>query len=120
MTATLYHYPGCDTCRKARKWLKTHAAELEVELVHLVEAPPDVETLRSLHARSGQPLRRFFNTSGGSYRSGGFKERLPAMSEQEQLEALAADGMLIKRPVLDLGEVVLVGFAELEWAAAVG
>lgn len=119
MAYTLYHYPNCDTCRKARKWLAHNAPNAELRLVHLVEATPDVATLRDLIARSGEPLRRFFNTSGGSYRSGNFKERLDTSPEEELLGALAADGMLIKRPILDTGERVLVGFSEPAWQAVV-
>jgi arsenate reductase len=113
---TIWHYPGCDTCRRARKWLASN--ELDVTLVHIVEAPPDVAALGDLWRRSGLPLRKWFNTSGRSYRGGGFKDRLPNMTEDEQLAALAADGKLIKRPVLDTGSAVLVGFNESTWAEA--
>ncbi len=110
MSVRIYQYPKCSTCRKAVKWLE--AAGHAVESVHLVEATPSVDTLRDLWTRSELPLKRFFNTSGGSYREGGFGERLKTMSDDEALAALAADGMLIKRPIVDAGEVVLVGFKE--------
>ncbi len=111
MTITLYHYPRCSTCRRARASL----GERDVTLVDLATTPPSAETLRSLWQRSGLPLRRFFNTSGRSYRGGGWKDRLPQTSEADQLAALASDGMLIKRPILDTGGAVLVGFKAEDW-----
>lgn len=114
----IYQYPGCSTCRKALKWLAE--AGLEVDRVHIVDAPPDVATLRDLWQRSGEPLRRFFNTAGQSYRAGGFKDRLGSMTEEEKLAALAADGKLIRRPVLDAGAQVLVGYAPAAYAAVSG
>ncbi len=113
MSHVLYQYPACSTCRKAVKWLEQQ--ETPFESVHLKESPPDVGTLRDLWQRSGLPLRRFFNTSGKSYRSGNWKERLTTASEEEALAGLAEDGMLIKRPILDTGETVLVGFREEEY-----
>jgi arsenate reductase (glutaredoxin) len=114
---TIFHYPNCSTCVKARKWL---AAEgIEAEVVDLVKTPPSADALRSLWERSGLPLKKFFNTAGQSYRKGGWKDRLPATSEDDQLAALAADGKLIKRPVLDLGDAVLVGFRPDAWREAV-
>jgi len=109
-SVTLYHYPNCSTCKKARKWLD--ARSIGVQLVDIVKSPPSVEELRRLFEASGLPLSKFFNTSGQSYRNGGFKDRLKTMSEDEQLAALSADGKLIKRPLLDAAEVVLVGFRE--------
>ena len=114
MTYTLYHYPRCSTCVKARRWLDQH--KVDYELIDLSEDTPSAETLRTLHERSERPLKALFNTSGKSYRSGLFKDRIPTMSEDEQLRALAADGMLIKRPILDARELVLIGFREAEWA----
>jgi arsenate reductase len=113
---TLYQYPRCSTCRKAVKWLE--AADRDFDAVHLVETTPDVSTLRDLWQRSGLPLRRFFNTSGNAYREGNFTHRLVEMSDTEKLESLAADGMLIKRPILDTGASVVVGFREDAYAAA--
>lgn len=115
MRVTMYWYPGCSTCKKAAKWLEANG--VEHERVHLVEATPDVDRLADLWRRSGVPIKRLFNTSGRSYRAGGFSQRLPAMSDEDALEALAADGMLIKRPILDAGERVLIGFAEPDWRA---
>ncbi len=117
-TPTVFHYPNCSTCRKARKWLE--AQGVEHELVDIVDSPPSAKVLKSAVAASGLPVKRFFNTSGQSYRNGGFKERLPEMSEKEALAALAADGKLIKRPLVIAGDVVLVGFREAEWAEALG
>jgi arsenate reductase len=116
MTIKVYQYPKCSTCRKALKWLD--AAGHTYEASDLVAHPPTVSALEDLHARSGLPIGRFFNTSGESYRSGGFKTRLPKMSDAEALAALAADGKLIKRPIVDTGSQVLVGFDEQAYAAA--
>jgi arsenate reductase len=110
MAITVFHYPACDTCRRALKWLDARGHE--VERVHIVDAPPSRAQLEELWRRSELPLKRFFNTAGQSYRKGDFKTRLPGMSESEQLDALAADGKLIKRPLVDAGSVVLVGFKE--------
>jgi len=107
----LYWYAGCSTCKQARK----HLGDREHTLVELKTDPSSAEVLADLHARSGLPLRAFFNVAGQSYRGGDFKNRLRAMSEQEQYDALAADGMLIKRPILDLGDRVLVGFKSANW-----
>ena len=116
--AVLYWYAGCSTCKKASK----HLVSLGVspEFVELKTDPPSPETLADLHRRSGLPLKKFFNTAGQSYRRGAWKEKLPGMSEAEQYEALAADGMLIKRPILDLGHAVLIGFRAAEYEAEVG
>lgn len=114
----LYHYAGCSTCRKARAFLT--AKGLTPTLIDLVDTPPSAKTLADLHTRSGQPLKKFFNTSGQSYRDGGFSARLPEMDEKAQLAALAADGKLVKRPILDTGRSVLVGFSEAAWTEALG
>ena len=116
MSATLYWYAGCSTCKKAKKHLD--GLGVEPHIVELKTDPPSAETLADLHGRSGLPLKKFFNTAGQSYRNGGWKDKLPGMSEQAQYEALAADGMLIKRPILDLGGTVLVGYRAAEYEAA--
>lgn len=118
MRTHVFQYPRCGTCRKALKWLEARGVNYEKS--DLVAEPLDVETLRDMWQRSGLPLKRFFNTSGKSYRAGGFKDRLPEMSEEEQLEALAADGKLVKRPIVDTGDRVLVGFREAEYAETFG
>ncbi len=115
MAIPVFHYPACDTCRRALKWLD--ARGVEVERIHIVDAPPSREAIEDLWRRSELPLKRFFNTAGQSYRNGDFKSRLPEMSESEQLDALAADGKLIKRPLVDAGDVVLVGFKEADYEA---
>ena len=110
-------YPPCSTCKKARKWLEDHKIAFTAR--HIKEDNPTFEELSQWYAMSGLPLRRFFNTSGLQYRALELKDRLPAMSEEEQLRLLATDGMLVKRPVivLDNGKV-LTGFKEKEWEEA--
>ncbi|MEC9071144.1 MAG: arsenate reductase family protein [Myxococcota bacterium] len=110
MGITVYQYPGCDTCRKALKWMKNR--DMEFQPIHIVDSPPSRAEVEDLWRRSGLPLKKLFNTAGRSYRDGGFSKRLPEMSESEALDALAADGKLIKRPLLDAGSTVLVGFSE--------
>ena len=112
-------YPPCSTCKKAKKWLDDHGVAYEAR--DIKQDNPTQEELRAWQARSGLPLKRFFNTSGQLYRSLQLKEKLPAMPEAEQLALLAGDGMLVKRPILVLDDGrVLVGFKEAEWAAALG
>ena len=108
-------YPKCSTCQKAKRFLDAHGAVYEDR--HIKTENPTVQELRDWQARSGLPLRRFFNTSGQFYRALQLKERLLQMSEEEQLTLLASDGMLVKRPLLIDESGVLVGFRESEWAA---
>lgn len=108
-----FYYPKCGTCRKAKAYLDSRGISYTERL--LVEAPPTAEELTDYYHRSGLPLKKFFNTSGQSYRGGGFKDKLPSMTEAEQIAALAADGMLVKRPILADDAFVLVGFHESEW-----
>lgn len=110
----VYQYPKCSTCRKALKWLD--AKGIRYEAHDLVAAPIPEKTLRDLLARSGLPVRKFFNTSGESYRAAGWKDRLESTSEAEALAALAQDGKLVKRPIIDTGTTVLVGFDEAAYA----
>lgn len=107
-------YPKCTTCQKAKKWLDEHGAEYTDR--HIKEENPTAEELKMWHEKSGLPLKRFFNTSGMLYKSMGLKDKLLGMSEEEQYALLAADGMLVKRPVLVGEDFVLVGFREKEWA----
>lgn len=109
-------YPNCSTCRKAEAWLRERQIPFTVR--HIVEERPTAEEIASWRSLGNLPLKRFFNTSGMLYRSLGLKERLPSMSEEEQLALLASDGMLIKRPILVLDDTVLVGFRPAEWEAA--
>ena len=111
-------YPKCSTCKKAKKWLEEHQVNYDDR--HIVEDNPIVEELKDWIGRSGLPLRRFFNTSGMKYRELQLKDRLPKMSEEEQLELLATDGMLVKRPLLVLEDRVIPGFKEKEWLEGLG
>jgi arsenate reductase len=114
----VWQYPKCSTCRKALKWLDEHGVERQS--IDLVQSPPSASRLRDLWKRSELPLAKMFNTSGARYRAGGFKEKLARMSESEALAALAADGKLIKRPLIDTGDAVLVGYDETRLAATFG
>lgn len=107
------NYPKCSTCRKAKKWLDEN--NIEYESRHIIEDNPTASELREWWQKSDLPLKRFFNTSGMKYRELKLKDKLPDMSEDEQLELLASDGMLVKRPVLVGDDVVLVGFKVKEW-----
>lgn len=115
-TLKVYHYTKCGTCRNAIKWLQ--AQDHELELQDIKDQPPVVDELRELVKNSGLPLKKFFNTSGDVYKSQGLKDKLPDLSEQEQLELLAGNGMLIKRPIVTDGSKVTVGFKEDQYASA--
>ena len=106
-------YPKCSTCKKAQSWLDAHGVSYETR--HIVEDNPTFEELKHWHETSGLPLKKFFNTSGMLYKEQHLKDKLPAMSEEEQLKLLATNGMLVKRPLLIDGERVLTGFREKEW-----
>lgn len=108
------YYPKCSTCQKAKKWLDEN--NLKYTERHIVEDNPTYEDLKDWYSRSGLPLKKFFNTSGLLYKDMKLKDKLPAMSEDEQLKLLATNGMLVKRPVLVNGDTVLLGFKEAEWA----
>ncbi|MBQ6813386.1 MAG: arsenate reductase family protein [Methanobrevibacter sp.] len=107
------YYPRCSTCRKAQKWLDEKGFEYEEQ--HIVDDNPDYEQLKALYEKSGLPLKRFFNTSGKIYREMQLKDKLADMSEEEQLELLATNGMLVKRPIIETDTVVLTGFRQKEW-----
>lgn len=106
-------YPPCSTCQKAKKWLDDHG--LSYIDRHIKNEKPSYEELKAWYAASGLPLKRFFNTSGLLYKSLNLKEKLPTMTEEEQLQLLATDGMLVKRPIVVSGSSVLVGFKESQW-----
>ena len=106
-------YPKCTTCQKAKKWLDDN--NIEYELRDIKEDNPTFEELGGWYKISGQPLKKFFNTSGLLYKSMGLKDKLSAMSEEEQLKLLSTDGMIVKRPLLIGEDFVLVGFKEKEW-----
>lgn len=106
-------YPTCSTCRKAKSWLTERGLAFEER--HIAQDNPTAGELGAWADRSGLNLKKFFNTSGMRYRELGLKDRLEGMSREEQLELLASDGMLVKRPILVNGEEILVGFREKEW-----
>jgi arsenate reductase (glutaredoxin) len=118
MAIQVYQYPKCSTCRKALKWLDEH--DMTYKASDLVTTPISASKLRDLHKRSGLPLKRFFNTSGESYRIGQFSSKLADMTDAEAIAALAADGKLVKRPILDAGDKVLVGFDAEAYQEALG
>lgn len=107
-------YPKCTTCQKAKKWLDDN--KIDYELRDIKEKNPSLEELTAWYNMSGLPLKKFFNTSGLLYKSMELKDKLPTMSEEEQLKLLAKDGMLVKRPLLIGNDFVLVGFKESEWS----
>ncbi|MCI8889218.1 MAG: arsenate reductase family protein [Hungatella sp.] len=116
MSLLFIQYPPCSTCKKAKAWLDQN--NLEYENRSIKEQNPTKEELKAWHKKSGLPLKRFFNTSGVLYKEKGLKDKLPTMSEEEQLELLATDGMLVKRPLLIGDDFVLVGFKEEQWKEA--
>ncbi len=107
-------YRKCSTCLKALKWLEDHNVQFEERAIK--EQNPTYEELKEWYQKSGMPLKKFFNTSGLLYKDLGLKDKLPMMSEEEQLRLLATDGMLVKRPLVVGEEFVLTGFKEKEWA----
>ena len=113
MKVLFVQYPKCSTCKKALNWLKENDVEFEDR--HIVDNNPTAEELREWHEKSGLPLKRFFNTSGQIYRQNNIKDRLPNMSDEEQYELLATNGMLVKRPIIVGEDYVLVGFKEKEY-----
>ncbi len=106
-------YPKCSTCQKAKKWLDDNGVKYDDR--HIKENNPTFNELKEWYEKSGLPLKRFFNTSGMLYKSMQLKDKLPEMSEEEQLQLLATDGMLVKRPLLIGDDFVLCGFREKEW-----
>ena len=112
------YYPKCSTCQKAKKWLD--ANHISYEERHIVEENPTYEELKQWYENGDLPLKKFFNTSGMLYKEMQLKDKLSAMSEDEQLQLLATNGMLVKRPLLVTGDTVLVGFKEADWAKIVG
>lgn len=107
-------YPKCSTCKKAKKWLDEKGIEYTDR--HIKEENPTYEELKEWYGRSGFPLKKFFNTSGQLYKSMNLKDKLPTMTEDEQLRLLASDGMLVKRPLVVADHAVLTGFKEAEWS----
>ena len=109
-------YPPCSTCKKAKAWLDAH--NIPYTARHIKEENPTAEELSGWQEKSGLELKKFFNTSGLVYKALNLKEKLPTMTEEEQLQLLATDGMLVKRPLVILDDAVLVGFKPAEWEAA--
>ena len=107
-------YPPCSTCKKAKKWLDDRGIAYTAR--HIKEQNPTYEELKAWYEKSGLPLKKFFNTSGLVYKSLELKDKLPTMTEEEQLRLLASDGMLVKRPLVITETGVLTGFKEEEWA----
>ena len=113
MERLFVEYPKCSTCKKAKKFLEEHGVEFVDR--HIVENQPTEEELKNWIERSGLPVKKFFNTSGIKYREMELKDKLPLMSDEEQIALLATDGMLVKRPLIVEEHRVLVGFKEKEW-----
>ena len=107
-------YPKCSTCQKAKKFLNEHNIEFAER--HIVEDNPSYDEIKEWYQKSGLLLKKFFNNRGLLYKEMQLKDKLPAMSEEEQLQLLATNGMLVKRPIVVDGDTVLVGFKEAEWA----
>ena len=108
-------YDKCGTCKKAEKYLLDKGITLEKR--DIKNDKPSLEELTAWYKASGLPLKRFYNTSGTLYKELNLKDKIPTMSEEEQLVLLASDGMLVKRPIVVDGEVVLIGFKQAEYEA---
>ena len=109
-------YPKCSTCKKAKKWLEDQGASYTVR--HIVESPLSAHEIKDLHERSGFPIKKFFNTSGIKYRELGLKDKLATLSNEECYQLLAADGMLVKRPLAFNGSHLTLGFKESDYEEA--
>ena len=110
-------YPKCTTCQKAKKFLVDNGVIFTAR--HIKEENPNFDELKFWYKKSGLPLKKFFNTSGLLYKSMDLKNKLPQMSEEEQLKLLSTDGMLVKRPILITNDRILVGFRENDWLEAI-
>ena len=106
-------YRKCSTCIKALKWLDANGVDYVERAI--VEENPTYEELKEWYGKSGMPLKKFFNTSGLLYKEMQLKDKLPTMSEEEQLRLLATNGKLVKRPLVVGEDFVLTGFKEAEW-----
>lgn len=113
MAIQFIEYPNCSTCQKAKRWLNEH--NIEYTDRNIKENRPTAEELAAWYPKSGLPLKKFFNTSGLLYKEQKLKDKLPGMTEEEQIKLLSSDGMLVKRPLIVGEDFVLVGFKENEW-----
>lgn len=113
MSTTFIEYPKCSTCKKAKKWLEENKVKFEER--NIVTETPTEKELTEWIERSGQDIKKWFNTSGLKYKELNLKEKLTNMSDKEKIELLASDGMLIKRPILVSGNAILIGFKEEKW-----
>ncbi|MBS4205216.1 arsenate reductase family protein [Lederbergia citrea] len=113
MALTIYSYPTCGTCRKAKKWLEDHQKDFQE--LHIVENPPSRDEIEALYRSSGLELKKMFNTSGKKYRELGLKDKIRDASEDELLDILSTDGMLMKRPIVTDGNKTTVGFKDSEF-----
>ena len=111
-------YPKCSTCQKAKAWLDQRGISYDLRDIKLDN--PTAEELTAWYQKSGLPLKKFFNTSGLQYKALGLKDKLPEMSEADQLALLATDGMLVKRPLLVGDDFILTGFRPADWEAKLG
>lgn len=116
MKVLFVHYPKCTTCKKAEKWLKDKGIDYDAR--DIKSENPSYGELKQWYETSGLDIKKFFNTSGMIYREMNLKDRLPSMSLEEKLQLLATDGMLVKRPILVVGDKVLTGFKEADWEKA--
>ena len=113
MECLFIEYPKCSTCRKAKKYLEENNVTFTDR--HIVEDNPTAEELKGWIEKSGLPVKKFFNTSGKLYKDMDLKNKLADMTEEEQIQLLASNGMLVKRPLIIEDGRVLVGFKEAEW-----
>lgn len=118
MNILFLEYPSCSTCKKAKAWLDAH--QISYTDRHIKENNPTKDELTLWYNRSGLPLKKFFNTSGLLYKSMALKDKLPSMTEEDQLALLSTDGMLVKRPIIVADTFILVGFKEKEWEEKLG
>ena len=109
----IYCYPKCSTCQKAVKYLEKH--NLSFDYHNIKEDQPNFNELKSIIARSGKDINKFFNTSGQLYKLLDLKNKLTTMTDNDKIKLLAGEGMLIKRPLVLIDDTVLLGFKETEW-----
>lgn len=106
-------YPRCTTCIKAKRYLESKNLNFIDRDIKINN--PTLEELKSFHKLSNLPLKKLFNTSGLLYKEFDLKNKLDTMTDEEQYNLLASNGMLVKRPILVLDSIVLFGFKQDEW-----